>query len=176
MTARVQRLDAAIEQAVAQSPESIGGPVAALQSIRGIGRVAAVTLVTEIGRFSRFVSPVELMGYSGLVPRQHSSGTTVRYGRITKTGNAHLRRVLVESAWSIARKPGLRPPVSQPDSDTSPTVQEISLKAQHRLHRRYWHLQQRGKSSRKIAVAIARELLGFVWAVGVQTEREMAVA
>ena len=176
MTARVLRLDKAIDQVIEESPESIRKVVAALQSLRGIGKVASATLVAEIGALSRFERPSQLMGYSGLVPRQHSSGARIRHGGITKTGNAHIRRVLVEAAWVIGRRPGKRPPLRGSRSDVSPRVLEISLAAQHRLHRRYWHLHERGKDSRKIAVAIARELLGFVWAVGVQVEKEIDAA
>jgi len=99
MTARVLRLDEAIDQVIEESPDSVRKVVAGLQSLRGIGKVASATLVAEIGNLSRFEHPSQLMGYSGLVPRQRSSGGRVRHGGITKTGNAYIRRILVEAAW-----------------------------------------------------------------------------
>lgn len=121
--------------------------------------------MAEVGQFSRFKHPAQLMSYAGLVPREQSSGERTRRGRISKTGNSTLRYVLCESAWSYRFKPGVRGPLRKRQEGIDPEVLHISMKAQHRLHRKYWKLLQRGKSSTVAATAVARELIGFIWAV-----------
>ncbi len=167
---RIARLEEAIDEVIDEQSETTQRIVRDLQALRGVGKVSSVTLVAEVGRFSRFAHPAELMGYSGLVPREHSSGGRIRQGGITKTGNTHLRRILVEAAWSIQRRPGHRPPIRQTGGDISPPALEVARRAQERLHRRYWHLVNRGKDSRTAVVAVARELLGFIWDVAVHAE------
>ena len=172
--ARLRRLEDSIDEVIAASPNEIREIVESLQALRGIAKITSVTLVAEIGRFSRFAHPKQLMGYSGLVPREHSSGARVLRGGITKTGNAHLRRVLVEAAWTIGRTPGRRPPLRGSMAGRGGRVEEIALRAQQRLHSRSCRLRGRGKDSRNVAVAVARELLGFVWAIGVHVEQRAA--
>jgi len=144
--------------------------VAALSSLRGINFVAAVTLAAEIGDFSRFAHPRELMGFLGLVPSEYSTGDTHRQGHITKTGNTHARRMLIEAAWNyrfparISRHLQLRLE-GQPRA-----VREIAWRAQLRLARRYRHLLARKLAHNKICVAIARELAGFVWDIARQVK------
>jgi transposase len=110
--ARIERLEKSIDGAIAAAPVEIRAVVEALQALRGIAKMAAVTIVSEVGALSRFENARQLMGYSGLVPSEFSSGKTIRRGRITKTGNAHLRRVIVESSWSYppgcVARPSLR--------------------------------------------------------------------
>lgn len=166
----------AVEQAserVNSLTESIGeqvtgwsqGPlVQALQAFRGIQLVTAATLVSEIGDFKRFAHPRSLMAYLGLVPSEHSSGSSRRQGGITKTGNGHVRRVLVESAWNYRVRASRSAAIAARNVGVAPGVQKIAWKAQRRLHRRYVRLILRGKCKQEVVVALARELAGFVWA------------
>ena len=118
------------------------------------------------------------MGYSGLVPSEHTTGNRVQRGGITKTGNGHLRRVLVEAAWAYQHRPNvigylLR---RQKDLAISEEAKNIAWKAQHRLHKRYKAMAGRGKNKNQIVVALGRELLGFIWAIGVKTEQQQKFA
>jgi transposase len=142
--------------------------VEALMSLRGIDLVAAVTLVAEIGDFTRFAHPRELMSFLGLVPSEYSSGATRHQGAITKTGNSHARRVLVEAAWNY-RFPARVSRTLQIRQEGQPKpVQQIAWRAQLRLSQRYRHLNARKLTLNKICVAIARELAGFVWDIAHQ--------
>src|SRR5882672_24194 len=144
--------------------------VQALMSLRGIDLIAAVTLVAEIGDFTRFARPRELMGFLGLVPSEYSSGATRRQGAITKTGNSHARRVLVEAAWNY-RFPARVSRVLQVRQEGQPkAVRDIAWRAQLRLTRRYRHLCARKLALNKICVAIARELSAFVWDIARQVK------
>ena len=172
--ARVARLDRAVDQAVAEAPTELQAIVHGLQALRGVAKLSAVTIAVETGRLSRFARPKQLMGYSGIVPSEYSSGARTVRGRITKVGNAHLRRVIVEAAWSCRYRPALGKALKRRQEGLSDTVKEIAWKAQHRLHQRYRRLDARGKPKQRIITAIARELLGFVWAIGLQVEREGA--
>ena len=110
------------------------------------------------------------MGYSGLVPSEHSSGQSTRRGAITKAGNAHLRRVLLESAWTYRYRPNIGPELKARQKGLDEAVNAIAWKAQNRLCGRYRRLAARGKAAQQVATAIARELLGFIWAIGTHTE------
>lgn len=173
---RIRRLEQAIDDAVTQASPSVRAVIGGLQALRGVGKLSATTLAVEIGSFSRFETAKQLMAYCGVVPSEHSSGNTRRQGAITKTGNAHVRRVLFESAWGCRHRPNLSAKLKERQRGLSPTTNEIALKAQHRLHRRYLALSARGKPSPKVLGAIGRELLGFIWAVGVQIEHEHSAA
>jgi transposase len=102
--ARIERLEKSLDEAIGKAPQQIRAVIEALQALRGVAQLTAAKMVSEIGSFSRF-EPRKLMGYSGLVASEHSSGNRLRRGAITKTGNAHLRRVIVEAAWSYQRRP-----------------------------------------------------------------------
>ena len=102
---RIQKLEKAIGEAIAQARPEIREVVAALQALRGVGPVTAATVVAELGSLERLESPRQLMGHAGMVPREHSSGSKVKRGGITKTGNAHSRRVIVEAAWAYQHRP-----------------------------------------------------------------------
>jgi transposase len=144
--------------------------VEALMSLRGIDLIAAVTLVAEIGDFHRFARPRELMGFLGLVPSEYSSGSTRRQGGITKTGNSHARRVLVEAAWNY-RFPARMGRLLQVRQQAQPkAVRDIAWRAQLRLVRRHRHLAARKLALNKICVAIARELSAFVWDIARQVK------
>jgi len=174
LTERIRRLDQAIDDAVKQASPSVQAVIEGLQALRGVAKVSATTIAVEIGSFSRFETAKQLMAYCGVVPSEHSSGNTRRQGAITKTGNAHVRRVLFESAWSCRHRPNLSVKLKERQRRASAATNEIALKAQHRLHRRYLALAARGKPSAKIVGAVGRELLGFIWAVAVQIEQEHA--
>jgi transposase len=124
-----------------------------------------MTIMAELGDITRFDSPRQLMAYLGLVPSEHSSGKSTRRGGITKTGNGHVRRVLIESAWCY-RFPARKTAHLQRRAElTSTAVQDIAWKAQKRLCGRYQHLMGRGLLKVKVCTAIARELTGFIWAI-----------
>lgn len=170
---RIDRLERAIDQAIEAAPPAIRSVVAALQSLRGVARISAATIVAEVGQLSRFRRPKQLMGYAGAVPSEHSSGERVHRGAIAKTGNAPLRRILVEAAWSYRHRPSLRGELQRRQKNASEEVKEIAWKAQVRLHYRYARLAGRGKLKQQVVTAVARELAGFVWAIGVAAERQL---
>lgn len=170
MNERVLRLEQAIEEAVKLAPSWMQEVIQALQALRGVAKISAATLVSELGEISRFDTPRQLMAYSGMVPGEDSSGERVRRGAITKTGNAHLRRVVMEAAWSYRLRPGIGPTLRQRQRDVREEAREIAWKAQNRLHKKYRSLMAAGKDQRKIITAVGRELLGFVWAIGTRTE------
>jgi transposase len=167
---RIVRLEKAIDTVVEQAPESMREVIEALQALRGVAKVTAVTIVTEVGTLSRSEHARQLMGYSGAVSSEYSSGERTRRGGITKTGNAHLRRVIVEAAWSQRHKPLISWAARKRRESLSAEVQEIATKARHRLHSRYTRLLGRGKSKQQVVTAVAREMLGFTWAIGVTVE------
>ena len=171
---RIERLEKAIDEAVAQAPQDMQELIRALQALRGIAKIGAVTIVAEVGTLSRFDHPSQLMGYSGAVSSEHSSGGKVRRGAITKTGNAHIRRVIVEAAWSQRHKPVLSQLMRKRQEGLSAEVQEIATKARHRLHLRYMRLLGKGKLKQQVVTAVAREMLGFIWAIGVSVEHAQA--
>lgn len=173
MTERLKRLEQAIDRAVADLPEPLRAVVEALQCLRGVRQLTAVTVVAEVGDFSRFRHPRQLMGYSGTVSSEDSTGFRVRRGPITKAGNAHLRRMVGEAAWSCRGRPNLSAALRKRQEGQSEAVKEIALKAQHRLHQRYQRMVGRGKEKNKVAMAVSRELLGFMWAIAKQCEVEM---
>ena len=162
-----KRVKAMDKQLRLSAERSVFWPVIeALMAMRGLNLLTATTVIAEIGDLQRFESAPQLMAYLGLVPSEHSSGGTRRRGAITKTGNGHVRRVLVEAAWTY-RHPARKTAVLQRRAErTSEEVQEIAWEAQKRLCGRYRHLEARGKLRVQVCTAIARELVGFIWAVG----------
>jgi transposase len=170
VAARIERLERAVDEAVKTVPASMREVVEALQALRGIALVSAVTIVAEVGELSRFAKPSQLMGYSGAVASEDSSGARVRRGAITKTGNAHLRRVVIEAAWAYRYRPAVGASLRKRQATVAPDVKEIAWKAQHRLHTRYRHLLAKGKCKQQVVTAVGRELLGFIWAIGVNVE------
>ena len=171
---RVARLEQAIDDAVASAPTELRELIAGLQALRGVAKIAATTLAVEIGSFTRFTKAPQLMAFAGVIPSEHSSGSSRRQGALTKSGNAHIRRVLFESAWCYRHRPGKGRALAERQRDLSEPIKELAWKAQHRLHRRYAALSSRGKPAQKVATAIARELLGFVWAIAVRIEATQA--
>jgi transposase len=159
---------------VSEASPEIRAVIEALQALRGVAQMTSATIVCELGSLSRFESPRQLMGYSGLVSREHSSGSKIRRGAITKTGNAHLRRVLVEAAWAYQHRPNVTGYLlrRQKSLALADETKHTAWKAQHRLHKRYKALAARGKNKNQIVTALGRELLGFVWAIAVHTEAQ----
>lgn len=164
MDRRVEALD---EQIQAAATASVFWPVIeGLMALRGVNLLTATTIVAEIGDLKRFASAPQLMAYLGVVPSERSSGSSKSRGGITKTGNGHVRRVLVEAAWTY-RYPARKTEALQRRAErTSEAIQEIAWKAQKRMCGRYRLLEARGKLKVQVTTAIARELAGFVWAIG----------
>jgi transposase len=171
MADRTRRLEQAIQEAVKLAPLRMQAVIQALQGLRGIAQISAVTLVAELGEIARFEGARQLMGYSGAVASEDSSGKRIRRGPITKTGNAHLRRIAIEAAWAYRHRPTIGPALRKRQAGLNQEVKEIAWKAQHRLHKRYRTLVAAGKEKQKVITAVGRELLGFIWAIGVQVER-----
>jgi transposase len=172
-TARIQRLEEAIAAAVETAPPAFREVVNALQTMRAVAFVTATTAALEVGAFARFESARQLMAYAGIVPSEHSTGGPgrARRGGITKTGNAHLRRILVEAAWMYRHRPNIGPQLRKRQKGQPSAVTEVAWKAQHRLHNRFVKLVARGKPPQLAATAVARELLGFMWAIARPIER-----
>ncbi len=143
--------------------------VSALRCFRGVDTITAMVLVTELHGFERFEDPRQLMAYLGLVPSEHTSDGKGHRGSITKAGNSHVRRILVEAAWHYRRKPACGWKLRKRRIGQPPSVIEHADKAMRRLHKRWCTMQAHNKPGPKIVVAIARELVGFLWAVLTQT-------
>lgn len=166
-TERVAQLTADIAEMV--ETWSLKPLVKALQALRGVQLVSAVTIAAELGgEMKRFATAPQLMAYLGLVPSEHSSGGTKKRGAITRTGNQHVRKILVESAWSYRHRASMSYEIRRRNEGVSTAVREIAWKAQQRLHRRYQRLLGRGKNKQQTVTALARELAGFIWAIGRQ--------
>ncbi|WP_286141726.1 IS110 family transposase [Bacillus sp. AFS001701] len=160
---RMKRIETQIHE---EALESEHAPVIqALQTLRGIAEITAVTLVAEIGQFSRFSNPRQLMSYAGLVPKEYSSGSNRWQGSITKVGNSHIRRALVECSWSYRHRPSLKGELLKRQIGQPIEAQRIPWKAQHRLNLKYNRITSRGKTGKFALVAVARELLGFIWSI-----------
>lgn len=161
---RRDALEAGIAELVPGSPWA--DTVARLRCLRGIDTLSAVGLCAEVGEFERFERPARLTSYLGLVPSENSSGETRRQGAITKSGSRHARRLLVEAAWHYRRTPAKSQALKRRQEGQPPSVIAIAWKAQQRLHRTWRRLDtDRGKRRTIVAVAVARELAGFCWAI-----------
>lgn len=163
--ARKRVADLEVQMREALKSWSLREVVEAVMALRGVSLITAMTTLAELGDITRFDSPRELMAYLGLVPSEHSSGGSRRQGSLTRTGNGHVRRVLVEAAWNYrfaARKSRC---IEQRAEKTSPSVQAIAWAAQKRLCGRYQSLLQAGKVKQQVTAAVARELAGFIWAI-----------
>jgi transposase len=159
-----ERLKALDEKVVAVSlKEPYAEPVGWLRCFRGIDTVTAMTILSELYGFARFESPRGLMAFLGLVPSEHTTGYQPNRGGITKTGNGHVRRVLVEAAWHYRHRPGIGSLRKRRRGQPAEII-ALADKAQHRLYRRYCRMTAAGKPSTKAVTAMARELTGFIWA------------
>lgn len=171
LDARLREIDRQLEEIAGQAPYA--APVAALRCFRGIDTVSAITLLAELHDFRRFPHPRALMGFLGVVPSEDSTGDRRRPGAITKTGNGLVRRLLVQAAWHYQHEPRLGAPLRRRRAGQSPAVIAIASKAEQRLCRRYRSLCARRKPKPLVIVAIARELVGFLWAVLQVPEAQM---
>ena len=166
---RLEDMDREIEK-IAGS-DTYRDVVGILRCLRGIDTLSAMVLVTEIMDFRRFGDARQLMSYLGLVPSESSSGSVRRQGGITKTGNSRCRRILVQAAWHYMRKPSLSAKLKERQAGQPACVIAHSWKAQHRLYKKFWGIALR-KERCKAVVAVARELVGFIWALVSRTERD----
>jgi len=144
---------------------SLAKVVAAVQALRGIAAISAITLVAEIGDFKRFANPRQLMAYLGLTPSECSSGSKTTRGAITKAGNTLARRMLVEGAWTYRLPARMGAEILKRNEVLPQAIKQIAWKAQSRLCSRYRRLAKAGKPTNVVCVAIARELAAFVWAI-----------
>jgi transposase len=160
--ARRRSLELHLED-IARQPR-YAAAVGGLRCFRGIDTITAITVIAELHDFRRFRSPSQLMAYLGLVPSEYSSGPRQQRGGITHTGNRHVRRLLIEAAWHYRHKPRVGAALAQRRHGQPAAMIALADKAQLRLCRRYRRMEQRGKHPTKIVVAVARELVGYLWA------------
>ena len=161
--ARVERLTGQIADLLPNW--SLAPVVDAVQAMRGVGFIVAVTVVAEVGDFQRFDNPRQLMAYLGLTPSEHSSGASVRRGGITKAGSGLARRALIEGAWSYRMQARVSPKLHARLEALPKAVRDIAWKGQLRMCQRYRHLVAAGKAKVVVITAIAREMVGFIWAI-----------
>jgi transposase len=164
--ARIEQLEHAIRETAERGPWQ--ELVARLRCLRGIDTLSALGIVAEIGDFKRFRTAEQLMAFVGLVPSEHSSGEHRRQRSITKVGNSHLRRLLVEAAWHARRQPKVGYELARRQRGQQPLILERAWRCQQRLHQRWQRMAGRGKPHQKIVVACARERAGFVWAIATE--------
>jgi transposase len=162
-TERLQRLEQELHEQV--QSWRLQPVVEAMQALRGVQLTVAVTIIAELGALTRFDNPRQLMSYLGLTPSEYSSGERHRQGAITKTGNTHARHALVEGAWAYRYPAKVSRHLQLRLEKLPKAVQDISWKAQVRLCKRYRKLSARGKHANQVVVAIARELIAFMWAI-----------
>jgi transposase len=169
LLARRDRLDGLLAEQAVQGPWA--PTVGRLRCLRGVDTLTAVGLIAEIGDITAFRHPRLLTSYLGLVPSEHTSGTTRRQGSITKAGSSHARRLLIEAAWHYRRPSRISPTLRARQNGQPPAAIEAAWRAQLRLHRRWAHLDgARGKRRTTVAVAVARELACFVWEIAQQPD------
>ncbi|HSM73187.1 MAG TPA: IS110 family transposase [Desulfobacterales bacterium] len=167
----LKRIDRLTEQIRQMVPEWRLAPIAeALQAARGVSLIVAVTMLAEIGDLNRFKHPEHLMAYLGLVPSEHSSGGSIKRGGITKTGNGHARKVLIEAAWAYRLQPRVSRALRKRQENLSEPIRQIAWKAQLRLCARYRRLMAKGKPKQVVVTSIARELSAFLWAIAKQLQ------
>lgn len=162
--ARLELANQQVEDLAQQAPYKLA--VRNLRCLKGIDTLSAITLLVEAQDFQRFTKAREFMSYTGAVGSESSSGEKIRRGGITKAGNAHIRRILIEAAWSYRRKNVLSRVLAERRAGCPEEVVKIAKKAQDRLHRKFWRMTSKSKLPQVTVVAVARELAGFVWSIG----------
>jgi transposase len=168
---RIGRYETHMLKLVQSSP--LDALVRILQGFRGISTLAAFTIAQEVFTFDRFGEPGKAMSYAGLVPCERSTGLSTWRGGLTKAGNAHLRRIMIEVSWSYRHKPCVKGDLKKRLEQLSPEIQRISWKAQTRLHEKYMQLvMQRRKHPNVAIAAVARELMGFLWAAAKTIQKQ----
>ena len=170
---RVEALEEEMRQAL--PGWSLAPVVTGLMALRGVELITAMTVVSELGDISRFTSAREIMAHLGLVPSEHSSGDRKQRGGITKTGNGHARRVLIEASWCYRAPARKTAHLQRRAEQASESVQAIAWKAQKRLCKRYWYLVNKGKLPVEACTAVARELSGFIWAIAGEVMKDIPV-
>ncbi len=166
---RVARYTDAIEAAANKA--DYAPYVAAFRVLRGIDTLSAMTILAELGDLRRFASAPQLMAAVGLIPGEHSTGDKTTRLSITKSGNAHVRRMAVEAAWHYQRRPANGPKITRRRRGQPVELLEIAQRCELRLHRKFQRMTSRGKRSTVAVVAVARELMGFIWDIGQQVHR-----
>lgn len=151
---------------------SMAPVVSAIQAMRGVALINAITIAAEIGDFARFTNPRQLMAYVGLVPSEHSTGDSVRRGGITKAGNNQARRALIEGAWTYRMQARISRKLHDRIDGLPKGIRDIAWKAQVRLCARYRRLVAAGKKTVVVTTAIAREMVGFIWAIARQVQTQ----
>jgi len=170
LTSRVKEWDSDVVR-FAEACAPIAPLYYALQALKGVATIVAATIAAEIGDLRRFPSASKFMGYLGLAPSERSSGSEVSRGSITKAGNPHVRWKLVQAAWQYRHRPAMTTILKRRNEGLPKRVTDIAWKAQKRLHRKYWSMTSRGKRVQTAVVAVARELSGFIWAIGQEIPR-----
>lgn len=168
--ARLAILDQQMQDLAQKEPYRT--PVRYLRCLKGIETISALTLLVETQDFARFKRAREFMSFTGLVGSEHSSGEKVRRGHITKAGNTHIRRILVESAWCNRHRDVVSKQLAERRKGCPKEVVSIAKKAQTRLHRKFWRMTSRSKLHQVTVVAVARELAGFVWSIAQHFPKE----
>lgn len=171
---RIEELSTDIERLAPLLHGVHGELYRSLQALRGVSTIVAATLVCELGDLRRFKSASQLMSYVGMVPREHSSGPRVWRGSITKAGNPHVRRVLVEASWSGRLRPAHPERLKRRQVGLDQAVIDIAWKTQKRLYDRYRRMRAHGKPQNVTIIALAREMLGFIWSIGQRVEQTSA--
>jgi Transposase and inactivated derivatives len=167
---RLKRLEEQIAREAKEGHRAV--LIQALQVLKGVALLTAVTLVAEIGTFLRFPKASNFMGYTGLVPSEYSTGQTTRKGKTTKAGNKHVRRIVVESAWSYRYRPAVKGEILKRQENQPAEIQQIAWHCQHRLHSKYLKMvRNRGMHKNKVITAVARELSAFIWEIACVIER-----
>ena len=162
--ARLETLNQQMHDLAQKEPYRV--PTRYLGCLKGISTLSALTLLLETQDFRRFPKARQFMSFTGLVGSEHTSADNVNRGSITKAGNAHIRRILVEAAWSFRHRNVVSRELAARRKDCPPEVVRIAKKAQSRLHRKFWRMTERHKLPQKTVTAVARELAGFVWSIG----------
>lgn len=158
---RIERLNLAIQEVARSVPPQMRAVMDGLGTRRGVAEMAAITIVAELGQISRFEGAKQLMAYSGLVPSEFSTGNKTAHGSITKTGNAHLRRAVMQAAWAYQYRPWLSGEILKRQAGACAEVREIAWKAQNRLHARYQKLPSRDKNKNQIVTACRPRAAGL---------------
>lgn len=171
---RLKAVVARVESVATTEPWA--APVGWLRCLRGVDTITALTLVAELHGFERFHHPRQLMSFLGLTPGEYSTDSKRRQGGITKAGNSLVRRLLIEAAHHARRRPVDSRDLKKRREGQPEWAVAIARRAQHRMYRRYWQLEQRGKAKNKIVVAVARELVGFIWALLHQGKTNACIA
>ena len=162
--ARLETLAQQVQDLAQKEPYRV--PVRYLSCLKGISTLSAVTLLLETQDFRRFKKARQFMSFTGLVGSEHTSADNVNRGSITKAGNAHIRRILVEAAWSFRHRNVVSRELAARRKNCPPEIVRIAKKAQSRLHRKFWRMTGRHKLPQKTVVEVARELAGFIWSIG----------